>query len=219
MSSAPENLMIGLRQAFDPLVPDEQDRLRSKYYDASLIALNHIYESLSTYPYDEFIYNQSDSNTISSPLAPNGLKYELNDIKSLELLDITDMDKQIDILKTYDKYLDESTDWTTIAPLYLYLDGDKMTIPFEGEFYKFYMDTRIVKSKKIDRRYYDKIIMSIYKSIEEDGEYDKVATVALYYRSPSDYRQRYVTLYNEDGNEILDYGHLIEYNRDKGRDL
>lgn len=215
MIPAPENLMRGLRYAFDPLIPDDQDRLRDKYNEASLIALNNIYESLTTYPYDDFVYRQSDSNTISYPIAPNGLKYELDDIKSLELKEIIDKDEQIKILETYDKYTEEPINWEDIAPLYLYLEGDKMTLLFEGEFYKFYIKKRLVKDKKIDRRYYDKILMDIHRSLEENGEYNKVATVSIYYRSPSDFRPRYVTLYDNDENEIIDYGHLIEYNRDK----
>ena len=95
-----------------------------------------------------------------------------------------------------------------------------MDLEYFKDQYKFVMTKRDINFKRIQRTRYDRIVLDVYKrplltEDEEEVDYTKVATIGYYYATASKNIRRYVTLYDEEGNAIIDFGHLQEYNLDQ----
>ena len=192
-------------------IKDTDTLLRLKYTNALLILLRYLYDTGIIYEYEKFVERQK--NSIKDPIALNGNYYENDDILALKSKGITDKDKQINELMYLPKYAD-IVDWSNIEPNLTYMDGDTMGEEFRGEKYKFIIDQRKTKFKRIHNKLYDKVIVSIYQYNNDIEDYQKVATGSFYYYSGSKYQYRYMNLYDTDGTLLPDIDNRSEYSQD-----
>ena len=198
-------------------IREEEDLTREKYGNAAKILLCKLYDDWTIHDYEKFLARQADDKVIFDPLAPNYTKYELDDLLALKSKNITDFDKQIKILSKRTKYT-EIIDWSETPPNMTIRKGTTMDFEYMDETYKFLMTERKVGFKKIYGLAYDKVIVDVYKSANSPIKYKRVATASFYYYSGSRFLLRYVTLYNDEGGEILDWSHITEYNIDNNTD-
>lgn len=204
---------VGLEKStYSPKTMDDEDKLREKYAIAAEIALCYLYDSWHIHDYEKFLRSQNPDVSIAD-LAPNGIRYSLDDIKGLESKGY-DKTAAIAILETLPKYT-TVIDWDTTPPNQLDMIGQTMDRRFWGEEYRFIMTSREPKFKNITTLPYDKIMLHVYKKDPIDPDYTHVAKVAFYYYSASRYIMRYCNLYNASGAEIIDKTNIDEYNVDK----
>ena len=204
---------IGMEQATRTnyiYIKDEE--LRKKYERAAQTALNYLYDSWKIHDYEKFLESQKPENSIPD-IAPNGIRYSRDDLKSLESKDYT-RDEAIEEMKTWDKY-NIVIDWDHYPPNEIIMSGYNMhhTL-FENERYKFRLD-RVVNYKRIKSHFYDKIMVHIYKIdlpiVDPDLDYTYVAKASYYYRTGSQFVMRYCNLFDENGNELIDETNIKEY--------
>ena len=204
------------KSTFAPETLDDEEKLRLKYIRASKIALCYLYDSWHIHDYEKFLASQIVGKTSSNNIAPNGIKYSLDDIKGLESKGYT-KEEAIDILKTRSKYT-TMIDWEEVPPKRLIMNGYDMDFPFYGEEYRFDMQIREVGFKYINSLPYDKILLQVYKKVlnADTGvyEFQHVAKAAYYYYSASKYIMRYCNIYDDNGDEIIDQTNIDEYNVD-----
>ena len=212
-----------IRGSYSHGYKNEFDILRDKYSDAGIAALNYIYESGAIEVYDKFLERQQPENVLNSYTAPNGLKYELNDIKGLESLGIYDREEQISYLSSLGKYK-YTEDWSNRLPNLLYLDFNSLKdLRYTDEKYKFELTMRKPKIKDIQSTMFDQVQLYIYKKTTSDqtdwSDKDKVAITSYYYLSPTRHLRRYTSIFRVEENNLIEYpdwNHIEDYNTDMG---
>ena len=212
-----------IKESYSKIQKNEIDLLREKYMDAGIMALNYIYESGAIEAYEKYQKGQEAENVLAGYTAPNGLSYELDDIKSLESLGIYDREEQILQLNTLGKYTIK-VDWSTKLPNLLLMDYKSMRdLRYVDEKYKFVMSDRKARIKDIQSTMFDQVQLYIYKKNTEDytewGNKDQVALASYYYISPTRNLRRYVNVFVwKDYNliEYPDWSHITEFNQDMG---
>ena len=212
-----------IKESYSTTQKNEIDFLREKYMDAGIMALNYIYESGAIEAYDKYLKGQEVGNVLVGYTAPNGLRYELDDIKSLESLGIYDREEQILQLDTLGKYT-LKIDWSTRLPNLLVMDFNSMRdLRYMNEKYKFVMNDRKTQIKDIQSTMFDQVQLYIYKKDIEDytewNNKDQVALASYYYLSPTRNVRRYVNVFRMENFNLIEYPdwtHIEAFNQDMG---
>ena len=212
-----------IKESYSVTQKNEIDLLREKYMDAGIMALNYIYESGAIEAYEKYQKGQEAGNVLTGYTAPNGLSYELDDIKSLESLGIYDREEQILQLNTLGKYTIKE-DWSSRLPNLLLMDSNSMRdLRYVDEKYKFVMSDRKARFKDIKSTMFDQVQLYIYKkSIDDYTEWNnknQVALASYYYLSPTKNIRRYINVFRVEGLNLIEYpdwSHIEEFNQDMG---